>query len=213
MLRLHTMLLAALLMLIAAANGSAGTILTATLSHLNEPPGVMLTTITGDPRPIPHGFAVFDLDDTMTFMTMTATVFDIDFTGSQSPDTNDDLRAAHIHAGVTATPTWPVVWGFIGNPFNDTNPTDTVVTPFVTGAGATITSKWDIAEGNNTTLTAQIPNILAARAYVNFHTNQNPGGEIRGTLQVVPEPSTVLMFSAGVLGFVALRRRRGVRRG
>ena len=30
------------------------------------------------------------------------------------------------------------------------------------------------------TLTAQLPNIRAGRAYINFHTNQFAGGEIRG---------------------------------
>ena len=67
-------------------------------------------------------------------MTFTATVFNIDFTGSQTTDTNDNLTAAHIHAGPTVTPTTNggVVWGFIGAPFNDNNPNDMVVTPFAT---------------------------------------------------------------------------------
>jgi hypothetical protein len=115
-------------------------------------------------------------------MTFSATVFNIDFTGSQSADVNDNLGNAHIHAGVPATPgqNLPVVWGFIGAPFNDNNPNDVVVTPFASGVGGTVSGKWDAAEGNNTTLAAQLPNIFAGNSYINFHTTQFGGGEIRG---------------------------------
>jgi hypothetical protein len=120
----------------------------------------------------------------MTAMTFTATVFNIDFTGSQTSDINDNLSAAHIHAGPLVTPATngPVVWGFFGTPFNDNNPNDVVVQPFATGVGGTISGKWDAAEGNNTTLAAQLANILGGRAYINFHTRQFPGGEARGAI-------------------------------
>jgi hypothetical protein len=39
-----------------------------------------------------------------------------------------------------------------------------------------------LSEGNNTTLTAQLPNILSGHAYINFHTVQFGGGEIRGNI-------------------------------
>ena len=117
-------------------------------------------------------------------MTMTATVFNLDCTGTQTADVNDNLVAAHIHAGILVTPTTNggVVWGFFGAPFNETSPNDQVVTPFVTGVGCTITGKWDAAEGNGTTLAPQIANILAGRSYINFHTTQFGGGEIRGNI-------------------------------
>ncbi len=59
-------------------------------------------------------------------MTFTATINNIDVTGSQTADTNDNLTAAHIHAGAAVTPATngPVVWGFFGSPFNDNNPND-----------------------------------------------------------------------------------------
>jgi len=92
------------------------------------------------------------------------------------------LIAAHIHAGPSVAPgvNGPVVWGFFGTPFNDNNPDDHVVTPFGSGAGGTFSNKWDAPEGNGTTLAAQVANIRAGRAYVNFHTAQFTGGEIRG---------------------------------
>jgi hypothetical protein len=115
-------------------------------------------------------------------MTMTATINNLDFTGSQTADTNDNLTNAHIHAGASVQPgvNGPVVWGFIGTPFNDNNPNDAVVTPFVSGVGANVSGKWDAPEGNGTTLAAQLDNIRNGRAYINFHTSQFGGGEIRG---------------------------------
>ena len=60
-----------------------------------------------------------------------------------------------------------------------------------------------------TTLTAQLPNILSGHSYINFHTNQFTGGEIRGAIVVVstPEPSTVAMFALAGLGLLVRRKR------
>jgi len=45
-------------------------------------------------------------------------------------------------------------------------------------------------------------------AYLNIHTTMFPGGEIRGFLHVVPEPGTLGLITAGLLGALALRRRK-----
>jgi len=75
---------------------------------------------------------------------------------------------------------------------------------------------WNQPEGNaNTTLTAQLPNILAGRSYLNFHTTQFPGGEIRGQITVVPEPSTLALLgtvAAGALPLAGATIRRRQRR-
>jgi hypothetical protein len=104
-------------------------------------------------------------------------------TGSQTAGTADNLIAAHIHAGAAVAPgvNGGVVWGFFGAPFNDNNPNDSVNTPFGAGlVGGTFSGKWDAPEGNGTTLPAQLDNIQNGRAYINFHTTQFSGGEIRG---------------------------------
>ena len=154
MLRLHTTYLLPLVLLIAGNCAYAGTVLVANLTDSQENPPTTPTLSTGAPRPASFGTATFFLDNTQTFMTFTATIFNIDFTGSQTADTNDNLTAAHIHAGagVTATTNAGVVWGFFGNPFNDNNPNDVVITPCSTGVGVTISGKWDALEGNATTL-------------------------------------------------------------
>ena len=134
-------------------------------------------------RPGSFGTATFNLDASVPVMTFSATINNIDVTGSQTGGTTqDNLAAAHIHAGPSVAPgvNGPVVWGFFGAPFNDTTPDDHVVTPFASGVGGTFSGKWDSPEGNGTTLPAQLANIQAGRAYINFHTVQFGGGEIRG---------------------------------
>lgn len=198
--------------LLAGVYCQAATILTANITNAAENPPTVPTTSTGSPRPASFGTANFVLNDAMTSMTMSVTIFNIDFTGTQTADVNDNLVAAHIHASPTATTAnAPVVWGFFGSPFNDNNPNDVVVTPFATGVGGTITGKWDAAEGNGTTLTAQLSNILSGNSYINFHTTQFGAGETRGFLQIVPEPSTNLLMSLGfgaLLAAGAFRRRK-----
>jgi glucose/arabinose dehydrogenase len=145
------------------------------------------------------GYAVFILNKDMTSLTFTATVAGIDFTGSQTADPLDDLTNAHIHAPGVRGQRAGVVWGFIGTPFNDTNPRDVVVTPFASGVGGTVTGKWDLTEGNGTTLQAQLGNILAGLTYINFHTQRAPGGEVRGQIEENPQVTANIrkVFSYG----------------
>jgi hypothetical protein len=149
-------------MLLFGGAAQAVTTLVANLTNAQEVPPAVPTTTTGDPRPASFGTAVFQIDDAMTSMSWTATVFNIDFTGTQTADVNDDLTVAHIHGPAAPGATTGVIWGFIGTPFNDTAPTDVVVTPFGIGVGGTVSSKWDLTEGNGTTFAAQVGNIWRA---------------------------------------------------
>jgi len=207
--------LAAVVVLFASVHALAQPVfLRADMTNAGEPGGVTPTLTAangGGPRPASFGVASFVLDSRTnpTKMTMTTNVFNIDVTGTQTPDTNDNLANAHIHASPTAgNPTFPVVWGFFGAPQNNNNPSDGGVVPFPAGqVGGTFVATWDLPEGNSgTTLAAQVPNILAGRSYINFHTSQFPGGEIRGTLVEVPEPSTLLL-ALGSIGLLSRRRR------
>jgi hypothetical protein len=210
-----------LVILVACSGGNAASItFIASLTTSKEVPPTtnnLTNSSTGQPRPVPFGTATFLLDFTnpnAPFMTFSATIFNIDVTGSQTPnDTNDNLVNAHIHAapGVGPGVNAPVVWGFFGSPYNDTNPDDSInsttpplhVIPFTSGVGGTFGGKWDASEGNGTTLIEQLPNLMAGSAYINFHTVQNSGGEIRGFFQAVPEPTSIVMLSMGVLGVFA----------
>jgi hypothetical protein len=243
MFRKHITPLVALLALVACTSAHAVIILTANLTVSQEfgpntpnPVGstIPLTAGLGAPnpdalRPIPFGSATFVLNDARTALLFTATIFNIDFTGTsptgvqtpglgQTPGINDNLVAAHIHAGPTAVPgsTGPVVWGFFGSPFNDTNsgnpsiPGDCIA--FTVGVGGTCTGTWDLNEGNplGNTLTAQLPFLLApqSQSYINFHTAQFPSGEIRGQILAIPEPGALALLSIGFVAFAMIRRRR-----
>lgn len=191
---------------------------------LPAPGAIVLTAILTGGQEVPpnasnaSGFATFVLNDAQTTLSMDAIVFGLDFTGSQTPDnTNDNLVNAHIHAGTgtgvnSGLPGFNagVRWGFIGSPFNDLDG-DVVVTPFATGVGGRVVGEWDANEGNGgTTLALQLPNILAGRSYINFHTVQFGGGEIRGQLVATPVPASLVIWGLGAvgLGFIARRRKK-----
>src|SRR4029077_13639776 len=109
----------AVLAAICGSAAQASILLTANLTNGGENPPTNPTTSTGAARPASFGTASFLINDAMTSMTFTATIFNIDVTGSQTPNVNDNLIAAHIHAAPLVTPTFnaPVVWGFFGTPF------------------------------------------------------------------------------------------------
>lgn len=52
-------------------------------------------------------------------------------------------------------------------------------------ASATISGSWTSSDGTQPLTSALIDSLVAGKIYVNFHTSANPGGEIRGQLQLV----------------------------
>jgi hypothetical protein len=204
-------LLLVLSLAIIQSQSFADTILTANITHDQEVAtgSLPLTTSTGSPRPLSFGTATFNLNTAQTELSFTATIFNIDITGTQTADTFDDLVAAHIHVGAPPGTNAPVRWGFFGSPDNDINPDNLVVTPFASGVGGTFSSIWNLPEGNDgTTLTTNLPDILAGNSYINFHTVQFGGGEIRGQIPDVASTAALLALALVVLIGLQWRERQ-----
>jgi CHRD domain/PEP-CTERM motif len=166
---------------------------TATLTGNQEVPP------TGSPG---TGNAVVTVDTVTNIMSVNVT-----FSGLVSP-----TMIAHIHccqppgvnAGVATTvPTFPgfptgVLSGSYSQTFDLTN-ASSFNSAFVTAQGGTVASA----------RAALITGMVNGLSYFNIHTATFGGGEIRGQLQLVPEPTTLLLLSTGVIGAVgAIRRHR-----
>jgi hypothetical protein len=129
-----------------------------------------------------------------------------------------DTTASHIHAATaipgtgtamvaTTTPTFPgfplgVTSGTYDQTF-DMALASSYNPAFITANGGTVAS----AEA------ALAASLADGTAYLNIHTTVVPGGEIRGFLQVVPEPSGLILLGIGSLALTALGRGRMIRGG
>jgi hypothetical protein len=171
---------------------------------------IVFTTTLRGPQEVPPtaspgiGSALVTLDTLTNQLTV-----NLAFAGLLSPTT-----AAHIHccAGPTGTaipattvPTFP------GFPLGVT--TGTYLQTFDLTLASTYNPAFITAHGGTVgaAQAAFVAGLLNGQTYFNIHTSQFPGGEIRGQLQAVPEPATLLLLGSGLMAVGALRKRRKVR--
>ena len=154
------------------------TIALATAAHADE--FDFFATIDGSQEVPPNGSPAIGA--------LTGTYDDVANTFSFSWDISDNLigdpssPGAHIHMA-PAGQNGPIVFGF-------NNPDGTW--PLSGSAVWTDLSPDDVDA------------LFAGGLYVNFHTTEFPGGEVRG--QILPTPSAITLLALGALG--AARRRR-----
>jgi hypothetical protein len=121
--------------------------------------------------------------------------------------------AAHIHSATTTPGAGTAgvatqLPSFAGFPLGVTSGT------YDNTFDLTLASSWNaafITSSGGTPATAEAAlflGMIQGRAYLNIHSNQFPGGEIRGFLQPVPEPATILLLGSGIAGIASIVRRK-----
>jgi len=186
------------LTLVAGSAAGAQTTLTGTLSGANEAPNPVTTPATGT--------AVVTLNgNTLTVSTTFSGLLGLS-------------SASHIHC--CALPGQPAgvatqLPSFVGFPLGVQSGTysntfdlllaSTYNPAFITANGGTVESARN----------ALVNGLLSGQAYLNVHSSQFPGGEIRANLVVVPEPTSVALLATGLAGIGGgvVRRRRGAPKG
>lgn len=120
-----------------------------------------------------------------------------------------DLTNSHIHLAPSIGANGPVLIPFFGaSPIETITPAPPAL-PL--GTSGTLTESITITD--STALANFLSGSAAGLLYVNVHTSNFPGGEIRGdlpatSLVATPEPGTALLLLPALAGFALNRRRR-----
>ena len=153
------------------------------------------------------GFADAIFDTTANMMQVEVT-----FSGLLGPTT-----ASHIHSA-TASPFTGTAGVATTTPYFAGFPIGVTSGSYSNTLDMTLASSYNpafVTANGGTTASAEaalLASMLADKAYLNIHTTVVPGGEIRGFLTVVPEPSVVTLLALGAAIPVIRRNRSKLRR-
>jgi len=150
------------------------------------------------------GFALLSYSNMTNLLTITGS-----FSGLTSGTTSAHLHCCTSVAGAaenvgvaTTTPS------FVGFPLGVTGGA------FDLSLNLTLASSYRagfITESGGTTESARarlLQGLDAGKVYFNIHTSTYGGGEIRGVVTTVPEPSTVILLASGLVAVGVMARRR-----
>jgi hypothetical protein len=187
-------LLAALTLTVAPASEAAPIPFSVTLSGANEIPA------NASPG---TGTAEIVFDDVLRTLSL-----NVVFAGLLGPTT-----AMHIHCCTPPTGNAGVatqVPSFMGFPLGVTSGTYSQVfdmtlasfynPAFITANGGTVENAFQVL----------VAGMLGGLSYLNIHTEVFPGGEIRGTLNTVPEPGVLSLLGLALSGLAYMGRRKRV---
>jgi hypothetical protein len=120
-----------------------------------------------------------------------------------------NLTGIHIHRAATFTTNAPVLVDLASSPALSSNTLiGTTTNPGAVAGSGFFTGTVDLANaGLAGTTASRVNDLLNGSLYINLHTATNPGGEIRGNLVAVPEPSSLILTALVAAGGCAWRRR------
>jgi len=148
------------------------------------------------------------------------------FTVVTYDDAANTLQVQALFAGLTGTTTASHIHAATVNPFTGTAGVATTTPTFAgfplgvttgfysTLLDLTLASSYNpafvTANGGTTAgaQTALVSALFAGKSYLNIHTTAFPGGEVRGFLTLVPEPSTFALLGLGGFGMALQAKRK-----
>ncbi|MCW8091203.1 CHRD domain-containing protein [Alteromonas sp. ASW11-130] len=161
---------------------NADIIFTATLSGDQEVPSVTTPA---------SGSAIGELSGTAGSYVFT---YEINYTNLSSPII-DAAGGGHFH-NATAGNNGPVVHLF-----------DTAAFAFLGSTDGTISGDWRFDDASNPLTDTLANELIAGNMYINLHTEIFNGGELRGQLFAVTEPTLLLLLGSGLL-FASRRKTK-----